>query len=153
MNDNIEIRSIELWNEIQKQIYKEILPKFLYKPGTPLPDLSLHLNKCIEIRVHKDYISRTNKAFRFRNFYGNDKYTSDSDIVCILQHSEKLRVPDQEMEDKTFEAYSVIFKVLKSQTNYPSHLKNGIKSRRAQGYEGHSLKLETVCKRDWIGSD
>ena len=86
--------SSELWNEKQLQIYKEVLPKFLYKPMTPLPDLSRHINKSIEIRVHKYYVSRQNKAFRYRNFFGTDKYTSDSDIVCILQHTEKLRVPD-----------------------------------------------------------
>ena len=106
--------SIELCNQKQKQLYKEILPKFLYKPMTPLPDLSKYINKCIEVRIHKYYVSRTNKAFRYRNFFGNERYTSDSDIVCILQHTEKLRVPDQEIDDDNYEAYSAIFKVLKS---------------------------------------
>ena len=61
---------------------------------TPMPDLSRYINKSIEIRVHKCYVSRQNKAFKYRNFFGMDKYTSDSDLVCILQHTEKLRVPD-----------------------------------------------------------
>jgi hypothetical protein len=63
------------------------IAKFLYKPFTPLPDLAPYLNKFIEVRVHKCYATRHNKAFRHRLFYGSDQYTSDSDIVCILQHT------------------------------------------------------------------
>ena len=32
-------------------------------------------------------------------------------------------------------------------------MRNNIKSRKAIQYEGHSLKLESVCKIDWLGSD
>ena len=32
-------------------------------------------------------------------------------------------------------------------------MRNSIKSRKANQYDGHSLKLESVCKLNWIGSD
>lgn len=63
-------------------------------------------------------------------------------------------VPDEElMHDDTFEALSVVFKVLKPKNNYSSVLRHHIKSRKVSQYEGHTLKLESVCKLDWIGSD
>lgn len=119
----------------------------------PLPDLYSFVNKYIEIRVHKCFVTRTNKAFRQRLFYGTDQYTSDSDIVCVLQHSGFLKVPDEENTDESFEAYAVIVKVLKGRPNYKSLIKNGIKSRKLETYEGHSIKVEKLVKLDWIGSD
>jgi hypothetical protein len=46
------------------------MAKFLYKPFTPLPDLSPFLNKFIEVRVHKCFATRHNRAVRHRLFYG-----------------------------------------------------------------------------------
>ena len=111
---SMKTMSIREQNAWQRSVYRDVLPKFLYRPMTPLPDLSEHTMKHIEVRVHKAYVSRQNKAFRYRNFFGVDQYTSDSDIVCILQHTGQIRVPDLETDDKTFEAYSVIFKVLRN---------------------------------------
>lgn len=140
-------------NKFQQALYGEVLPKFLYKPLVPLPDLYSFINKYIELRVHKCFVSRTNKAFRQRNFFGTDQYTSDSDIVCILQHAGLLRVPEEEDLDNSYEAYAVVLKVLKGRPNYKSIIKNGIKSRKLDIYEGHSIKVEKVIKLDWIGSD
>lgn len=71
----------------------------------------------------------------------------------MMQHSGLLRVPDEEVFDERFEAYAVILKVLKGRNNYKSLIKNGIKSRKLDTYEGHSLKIEKIIKLDWIGSD
>lgn len=60
------------------------IQKFLYKPFVPLPDLQPYSNNYIEIRVHKCYVTRSNRAFKERLFYGQDQYTSDSDIVCVM---------------------------------------------------------------------
>ena len=70
-----------------------------------------------------------------------------------MQHSGLLRVPDEEVFDESFEAYAVILKVLKGRNNYKHLIKNGIKSRKLDTYEGHSLKIEKIIKLDWIGSD
>ena len=101
-------------------MYKDVLPKFLYRPNVPLPDLSEYTMKQIEVRVHKAYVCRQNKAVRHRAFYGVDQYTSDSDIVCILQHTGHLRVPDYETDDQSFEGYSVVLKVMKTRNQYAS---------------------------------
>jgi len=44
------------------------------------------MSELIEVRVYSDYLTRFNKAYMKRNFFGQDIYTSDSDVVCILQH-------------------------------------------------------------------
>jgi len=82
--DSMKIVDIKANNSNQKQLYRDVLPKFLYKPMVPLPDLSEYTQRWIEVRVHKAYVSRQNKALRHRVFFGVDQYTSDSDIVCIL---------------------------------------------------------------------
>lgn len=53
-----------------------------------LPDLTDYINKMIEVRVHKVYLTKDNRAVQQRAFFSNgqDVYSSDSDIVCILQH-------------------------------------------------------------------
>ena len=93
------------------------IPKFLYKPFTPLPDLSAYVNRHIEIRVHKCYVVRHNKAFRERLFYGQDQYTSDSDIVCMMQHFGYFVPLD---EEQGFEAFAVICKVLRGRPSQPA---------------------------------
>ena len=58
-----------------------------------------------------------------------------------------------EIDDPSYEGFSIIFKVLRNKSQYQSTLRNGIKSRKTTHFEGHSLKLESVCKLDWLGSD
>lgn len=121
----------------------EVSKRFLYKPFTLLPDLTDLIGKTIEVRVHKVYLTKFNKAVQLHQFYGNDNYSSDSDIVCILQHQGKINLSDQQPEG--YEAVAVYFKVAKAKNSYPSQFKNGIKSqRKKQHYEGNSLKLEGV---------
>ena len=103
--------------------------------------------------MHKAYVCRQNKAVRHRLFWGSESYTSDSDAVCILQHTGQLRIPDYETDDTGFEGYSIVFKVMKPKNTYSSQLKREIRSRKATNYEGHSLKLESVVKLEWLGSD
>jgi hypothetical protein len=114
------------------------------------------MGKFFEVRVHKSYLTRRNKAFKQRHFFGNDQYTSDSDIVCILHHSgHHILGEEQELEEckSKFEALAVVFKVLKARNVYPSQSRNGIKSRRMNGFDGHSVKIESVTRLDWIGSN
>ena len=61
----------------------------------------------------------------YRQFFGNDYYTSDSDIVCILQHQGVINLTDQ-MPD--YDGISVYFKVAKARASFSSLYKNGIKS-------------------------
>ena len=68
----MKVVNIKSNNQNQKSIYKDVLPKFLYRPNVPLPDLSEFTTKMIEVRVHKAYVCRQNKALRHRAFYGVD---------------------------------------------------------------------------------
>lgn len=56
-------------------------------------------------------------------------------------------------EETGFEAFAVICKVLKGRPTQPSFLRNGIKSRKVTGFEGHNIKVEQVLRLQEIGSD
>lgn len=95
----------------------------------------------IEVRVYAEYLTKFNKAFVKRNFYGQENYTSDSDVVCILHHLGVFKVSDEQPRD--FEAISVYFRVSKGRNSYPSQLKNGIRSKKLAQFDGHTIKYET----------
>jgi len=50
------------------------------------------MQELIEVRVFAEYLTKFNKAYIKRHFFGQDNYTSDSDAVCILQHVNVYRV-------------------------------------------------------------
>lgn len=105
-----------------------------------LPDLTDIISKTIEVRVHKVYLTKFNKAVQFRQLFGSDFYSSDSDIVCILQHQGALNLSDRIPD---FEGISAYFRVAKVKNAYPSQYKNGIKSQKKRvHYEGNSIKFD-----------
>ncbi len=53
-------------------------------PYLELPNLSDCVQNIIEVRVSRVYLTKMNKAFKDRNIWGTETYTSNSDIVCIL---------------------------------------------------------------------
>jgi Histone deacetylation protein Rxt3 len=108
----------------------------------PLPNLQDYQNELIEIRVFAEYLTKFNKAYMKRHFFGQDHYTSDSDIVCILHHVGVFKCTDEQPSD--FEAISVLMRVMKPKNSYPAHAKNGIRSRKLGSFEGHSIKFESA---------
>ena len=66
------VMTIEQSNKKQIANYGKILDKFLYKPYLPLPDLAGYVNKYLEVRIHRSYLTRRNKAVKQRNFAGHD---------------------------------------------------------------------------------
>lgn len=78
---------------------------FLYKPYVELPDLSEYLNQVIEIRLEKCYINWNNPCVMARKIWGTDNYTSNSDAVCILFHSQFMTM--EEIKRKNFEFVSL----------------------------------------------
>mmetsp|Transcript_3905 Transcript_3905/g.5199 ORF Transcript_3905/g.5199 Transcript_3905/m.5199 type:complete len:213 (+) Transcript_3905:636-1274(+) len=58
LQDAMKVVDIKTNNLNQKQQYRDVLPKFLYKPNVPLPDLSEYTQRFIEVRVHKAYVCR-----------------------------------------------------------------------------------------------
>lgn len=99
------------------------------------------------MRVAAEYLSQANKAFIERKLFGSDIYTSDSDAVCILQHSGFFKI--KELAPTNIEGVSLFFRVSKGRSTYNSSLKNGIKSKKMNSYQGHSIKLEnyTLLKK------
>ena len=108
---------------------------YLYKPFVPLPNLQDFFNQLIEVRIYKQYLTKFNKAFIRRNFYGHvGSYTILDD------------------EPINFDAVSIFFRVVKGRNNYPSQTRYGIKSRKMGQFDGHSIKFEGVRFLSHIGS-
>lgn len=84
----------------------------------PLPDLHEYIGELVEFRIFSSYLTKFNKAYINRNFFGTEIYTSDSDPVCILQHVNFYKVTEDEPQD--FEGISVYFRVAKGRNNYPA---------------------------------
>lgn len=137
---NLNINNISNVQNPNQQILKNIKAHFIYLPFTPLPDLSPYLGELIEIRISTEFLSQLNKAFIDRRIWGSDIYTSDSDAVCILQHTGFFRIKDLPPSD--IKGVSLILRVSRNRCTYNSSLKNGIKSKKLNNYYGHSIKPE-----------
>ena len=116
----------------------------------PLPNLSDYIGGYITVIVEGSYLTNSNPALVKRHLWGNEFYSSDSDIVCILQHTGTIKLQELPPSCKGLAVY---FKVAKSRSNYTSQFRNGIRSRKNQSFEGHSLKLECIKELDDLGSE
>ena len=120
---------------------------FIYKPFVGFPDLADYVARTIEVFVGCEYMCKSNKGYRERNFWGTDIYTSNSDVVCILQHSGLFSIKDlpPPSEDNNI-GVKISFRVSKSRATYMSSLRNGIRSKKITGgYRGVSIKPENYA--------
>lgn len=124
--------------------------RFLYLPFYPLPDLSEYLGEIIEVRISSEFLSKENKAFLEKRIWGSDIYTSDSDSVCILQHSGNFKIKD--LPPTNIEGVSFYFRVSKGRSTYNGSLRHGIKSKKMCNYQGHSIKPENYILLNNLGS-
>ena len=67
-----------------------------------------------------------------------------------MQHVNVFKPADEPPND--YEAISVYFRVMKGRNNYPSTLRNGIRSRKMAQYDGHSIKFESAEYQLTLGS-
>ncbi len=129
---------------------KLVKERFLYLPYYPLPDLSEYIGEVIEVRISTEYLSKENKAFIEKRIWGSDIYTSDSDPVCILQHSGHFKIKD--LPPSNFEGLSFYFRVSKGRSAYNASLRHGIKSKKMSNYQGHSIKPENYSMLKHLGT-
>eukprot|EP00826_Nyctotherus_ovalis_P043846 TRINITY_DN4672_c0_g2_i1.p1 TRINITY_DN4672_c0_g2~~TRINITY_DN4672_c0_g2_i1.p1 ORF type:complete len:451 (-),score=137.30 TRINITY_DN4672_c0_g2_i1:101-1429(-) len=145
-------KSVELAINSEEQIKDlsmQVVGSFLYKPHISLPNLTPYIQRVIEIRVAREYICKANKAYRQRNFWGSDIYTSDSDIVCILQHNAMFGI--KELPPDKIAGVAVYCRVTKGRNSYQSSLRNGIRSRKLGAFEGCSIKPESYKMLEDLG--
>ena len=126
--------------DVSTSYSKNAKEHFLYMPYYPLPDLSHLIGELIEFRISAEFLSQSNKAFIERRIWGSDIYTSDSDPVCILQHSGYFQIKD--LPPTNIKGVSLYLRVSKGRSTYNSSFKNGIKSKKLSSYQGHSIKPE-----------
>lgn len=113
---------------------------FLYKPLIPLPNLSPYIQSVIKVIVASEYLSKANKAYRQRLCWGSDIYTSDSDVVCVMQHCGLFKIQDE--PPKGIAGVAVYFRVTKGRNSYQSTLRNGIRSKKQGQFDGCSIRPE-----------
>lgn len=145
-------KSVELAVNSEEQIRNlssQVVGTFLYKPMVPLPNLAPYIQRVIEIRVGREYMCKSNKAYRQRNFWGSDNYTSESDIVCILQHNSMFGI--NELPPDKIAGVAVYCRVTKGRNSYQSTLRNGIRSRKLGAFEGCSIRPESYKMLDTLG--
>ena len=126
-------------NEIQS-LEKQAKEHFLYKPFYSLPDLSPFIGEIIEVRVAAEFLSSLNKAYVENRIWGSDIYTSDSDMVCVLQHSGYYNINDYTPTE--IAGLNIFLRVSKARAAYNSSLKNGVRSKKLNNFQGHSIKVE-----------
>ena len=127
-----------------------IVQKFLYNPGIPWPDLSPYLMHDVEVKIAREFLTLANKEVCCRRLWGTDVYTSDSDLVAVIQHAGLLDL-SQPFSDH-YEGVAVYLRISKGRSNYVSTYKNGIKSNKCVNYEGHSVKPEKLVYLTNLGS-
>ena len=142
-----ELNGTELGISLDKQAKEH----FLYKPFYSLPDLTPYLGEIIEVRVAAEFLSSLNKAYVENRIWGSDIYTSDSDIVCVLQHSGFYHINDYTPTD--IEGLSIYLRVSRARAAYNSSLKNGVRSKKLNNYQGHSIKVEGFSNRNFLGTE
>ena len=138
-------------NELGMSLSKQAKEHFLYKPFYSLPDLSPFIGEIIEVRVASEFLSSLNKAYVENRIWGSDIYTSDSDMVCVLQHSGIYNINDYTPTD--IEGLSIYLRVSKGRAAYNSSLKNGVRSKKLNNYQGHSIKIEGYANLSYLGDE
>lgn len=142
--------SHNITNDSSSSYYKNAKEHFLYMPYYPLPDLSDLVGELIEFRIASEFLSQSNKAFIERRIWGSDIYTSDSDPVCILQHSGYFEIKDLPPTD--IKGLSLFLRVSKGRSTYNGSFKNEIKSKKLTNYQGHSIKPENFTSLHSLGT-
>jgi len=142
--------SYRLPDEPDLDVQPTIVQKFLYNPGFPWPDLSGCLTHMVEMRVAKEFLSFGNKEVGSSRLWGTDVYTSDSDIVAVIQHAGLIDLSQPFPE--AYEGVAVYVRVSKGRSNYVSTLKNHIRSKKCVNYEGHSIKPDKVMYLASLGT-
>ena len=137
--------------EYAQNLDKQAKEHFLYKPFYSLPDLSPFLGEIIEVRVASEFLSSLNKAYVENRIWGSDIYTSDSDMVCVLQHSGFYNINDYTPTE--ISGLSIYLRVSKGRAAYNSSLKNGVRSKKLNNYQGHSIKVEGYANRNFLGNE
>ena len=137
-------------NDSSISLDKQAKEHFLYKPFYSLPDLTNYLGDIIEVRVAAEFLSSLNKAYVENRIWGSDIYTSDSDMVCVLQHSGIYNINDYTPTE--IEGLSIYLRVSKARAAYNSSLKNGVRSKKLNNYHGHSIKVEGYSSRNFLGT-
>jgi len=150
MEENNDKSQIIDKEDALKNIASSVMGTFLYKPLVPLPNLTPYLGCVVEIRVASEYLVKSNKAYAMRNFWGTDIYTSDSDMVCIMQHSGLFNIG--ELPPDKIAGVSIYCRVTKGRNNYQSSLRKSIRSRKLGSFEGCSIRPEHFKVLDSLGN-
>ena len=72
-------------------------------------------------------------------------------MVCVLQHSGFYNINDYTPTE--IAGLSIYLRVSRGRAAYNSSLKNGVRSKKLNNYQGHSIKVEGYVNRSFLGSE
>ena len=72
-------------------------------------------------------------------------------MVCVLQHSGIYNINDYTPTE--IAGLSIYLRVSKGRAAYNSSLKNGVRSKKLNNYQGHSIKVEGYASRNFLGNE
>ena len=105
-----------------------ISEEFLYSPDIELTDLQSYIGHYIEIKIEKTFLTLDNKNVVNGKIWGTDMYTSNSDPVAVVFHSNHFSSID--IQKRHFEFLGVIMQVSKHKKNYNGSERNGVTSKK-----------------------
>jgi hypothetical protein len=111
--------------------WKAVVGPILYSPAHFLVSeqaLTPHLEQDLHVIILPEYLTSNNDALRNEDIWGSNPYSTDSDAVCILQHSGLYNVLDSSISDDMV-GLKVVLRIHPGNTDMPGTERGGIKSK------------------------
>eukprot|EP01128_Nolandella_sp_AFSM9_P006991 TRINITY_DN3719_c0_g1_i1.p1 TRINITY_DN3719_c0_g1~~TRINITY_DN3719_c0_g1_i1.p1 ORF type:complete len:367 (+),score=54.28 TRINITY_DN3719_c0_g1_i1:27-1103(+) len=118
----------------------KIVGPILYDPAESLPEILSSVNTLLEVHVLAKYLTLKNPKVKSNAIWGSGQYTTDSDVVAMLQHSGQW--PLHEKPPDLF-GVRVFFRISDGLNEYKGRTMNGVSSQ-AWSWHAVSFSVERV---------
>lgn len=133
----------------------ETVGPVLYKPGEEFRGLKKHVGKRLVVHIEAKHITTTNDQVTERQIWGNNGYTADSDLICVLLHTGSLKTITAEPPD--YFGIALYMYILPGKSSYVGTKRGTMRSRNWSDHDV-TLKLDRfevlpTKPDDWASSE